>query len=306
MALRKLRVADRWAIFNLPWQVAKEEGYFAAEGLEVEFAMSEATQFGGPRTYAEDLFGEGRTKERAFHLEATIDTYNTCEWGAIKRTSEGARAGKIIGQRSSVVDMAIVASPKSRIYALRDLADVPIETSFYNGDHFLILELVGGAVGREQVRPVHYGHGGYHERVRRLVSGEAVAGTFMEPYLSLVEKNGGRIITETYFRGADVGSPDLDAETIRGIFRALGRAVRKINADIAPYVPRFVEEANRDAEGLEKLQPEDFKAHRLRYVEPEPYTEAEFRRTYDWMVQWDLVRPDARYEELVRADIVAV
>lgn len=304
MGIRTLRVADRWAIFNLPWHVASEEGYFSEEGLAVEFTISEAAPRVAPPTYAPELFGEGRVKERAFHVESAIDAYNTCEWGAIKRTSEGRRQGKIIGERSSVVDMAIVASPRSKIHALRDLADVEIATSFYNGDHFLILELVGGAVGRQHVKPVQLPTaGGYHDRVRKLVSGEIQAGTLMEPYLSLAEKNGARLITETYFRGAEVGSDDLDSPTIQAIFRALGRAVRTINSEITRYVPRFVAEANRDARELVPLRPEDFRVDRLRYVEPEPYTAAEFERTYGWMVDWDLVAPGARYEDLVRAQI---
>ncbi len=299
--MTKLRVADRWAIFNLPWQVAKEEGDFEREGLEVEFAMSEAAPRPDARRYAPELFGEGRAKERAFHLEAAIDTYNTCEWGAIKRTHEGERPGKIIGLRSSIVDMAIVASPRSKIYALRDLADVPIHTSFYNGDHFLILELLEGPLGLEHVKPVHSDTGGYQERARALVAGEIQAGTFMEPYLSLVEKNGGRVIAETYFRGAEVGSPDLDAATIGKIFRALGVAVRRVNQDLGRYVPRFVEEANRGAAGLVPITAADFRVDRLRYVEPEPYPEDEFQRTYSWMVAHDLVAPGARYDDLVRA-----
>lgn len=305
MGTRTIRVADRWAIFNLPWHVADEEAYFAEEGIAVEFTMSEAAPRPTPSGYATALFGEGRNKERAFHIDAAIDAYNTCEWGAIQRTSAGQRQGKIIGERSSVVAMAIVASPSSKIHALRDLAGVPIATSFYNGDHYLILELVGGAVGRDDTLPVHT-EGGYHDRVRKLVSGEIQAGTLMEPYLSLAEKNGARIITETYFRGAEVGSPDLNPEAIARIFRALGKAARKINGDLAHYVPRFVAEANRDAAGLIPIEAADFRWQRLRYVEPEPYTQAEFRRTYDWMVNWNLVAPGHRYEDLVRADVVAV
>jgi NitT/TauT family transport system substrate-binding protein len=306
VSARTIRVADRWEIFNLPWHVANERGYFADESIAVEFSMSEAAPpSAGTRAFSPEVFGDGRTKERAFHLDAKIDAYNTCEWGAIQRTTAGGRVGRIIGERCSVVGMAIVASPHSKIYALRDLADVPIATSFYNGDHYLILELVGGAVGRAHAKPLHTS-GGYHERVRQLLSGEHQAGTFMEPYLSLAEKNGCRVITETYFRGAEVGSPELDPDTIARVFRALGRAARDLQRDVTPYVPRFVAEANRDTRGLTPITPSDFRASRLRYVEPEPYTATEFQRTYDWMVEWDLVAPGHRYEDLVRSDIAPV
>jgi NitT/TauT family transport system substrate-binding protein len=45
--------------------------------------------------------------------------------------------------------------------------------------------------------------------------------------------------------------------------------------------------------------PEDFRLARLRYVEPRPYPEEEFEKTYQWMVSWGLIRPDLAYAELV-------
>ena len=50
---------------------------------------------------------------------------------------------------------------------------------------------------------------------------------------------------------------------------------------------------------LERLQPEDFHLPRLRYIEPTPYSEEEFRRTYEWMLSWNLINEDMTYEDLV-------
>jgi NitT/TauT family transport system substrate-binding protein len=34
-------------------------------------------------------------------------------------------------------------------------------------------------------------------------------------------------------------------------------------------------------------------------VDPAPYTQEEFQRAYDWMLSWDLVGPNAKYENMV-------
>ena len=34
-------------------------------------------------------------------------------------------------------------------------------------------------------------------------------------------------------------------------------------------------------------------------MKPEPYSEAEFRRTYEWMRGWDLINEDMTFEDLV-------
>jgi len=55
-----------------------------------------------------------------------------------------------------------------------------------------------------------------------------------------------------------------------------------------------------------ELKPEDFQLGRLRFVDPTPYPEQDFRRTYDWMVSWDLIAPDAGFEDIVDNRLVAV
>ena len=56
---------------------------------------------------------------------------------------------------------------------------------------------------------------------------------------------------------------------------------------------------DRDGVRVTGLKPEDFRLSRLRYVEPRPYPEEEFQRTYNWMLSWGLVPQDASYEQLV-------
>ena len=96
----------------------------------------------------------------------------------------------------------------------------------------------------------------------------------------------------------------MDVQTIKKLLQALTKAVHKINEDPTQYVGRFLDEANQ-VDVPKKLRRQDFHLERLRFVEPDIYPEHEFRLTYDWMVNWDLVEPGARYEDLVRTDLVA-
>jgi len=48
-----------------------------------------------------------------------------------------------------------------------------------------------------------------------------------------------------------------------------------------------------------RLSPDDFYLPRLRYVDPAPYTASEFERARRFMVEWDLLAPDATYDKLV-------
>lgn len=91
-------------------------------------------------------------------------------------------------------------------------------------------------------------------------------------------------------RGAGRGrreniSQDLDRATRDKLMRAIRKAVVRL-AEI-PETYRA------------QLSPDDFYLPRLRYVDPAPYTEAEFERARRFMVEWDLLAPDATYDKLV-------
>jgi NitT/TauT family transport system substrate-binding protein len=83
----------------------------------------------------------------------------------------------------------------------------------------------------------------------------------------------------------------------------VAKGVHKINEDIRPYLHYFVEEVPADI-GVTVTEA-DFEINRLRFVEPAPYPERDFQRTYDWMVEWNLIAPDATFEDLVDNRVAA-
>ena len=75
------------------------------------------------------------------------------------------------------------------------------------------------------------------------------------------------------------------------------KAVKLFNADKRRYLHYLIDEI---PPYLGSLDPEDFHLPRLRYIEPGPYSEAEFRRTYEWMLSYPgLITPGATYETAV-------
>jgi NitT/TauT family transport system substrate-binding protein len=118
----------------------------------------------------------------------------------------------------------------------------------------------------------------------------------MEPYIALAEKQGGHVLAEGVYVGAEILSPALDTATATGVCRAITGAVHLINAAKAAYLHHLIAEVPAD---LGTLTPADFHLPRLRYTAPRPYPEEEFARTYAWMVSWGLIPAGATYERLV-------
>jgi NitT/TauT family transport system substrate-binding protein len=147
---------------------------------------------------------------------------------------------------------------------------------------------------RDEIKVVHMGQA--RLRYQAMMDGVVDAATLMEPYIAYADKTNCQLIIEGHYAGSEMSSPDLDPATAQAIDRAIRRAVEAINADKTKYLHYIIDDLAPD---LEPLTSGDFHLPRLRYVEPRPYPEDEFQRTYEWMVSWDLAPVDASYEQLV-------
>ncbi|HEX8810176.1 MAG TPA: hypothetical protein VF760_14400 [Xanthobacteraceae bacterium] len=85
-----------------PWRVAVEQGFFAAEGLEVEYHEDNPK---GTAGRVEDF--SQRWKESQLQKGA-LEVYPVCEWGAIERV-QSLGCGKIIGLDTTVRTGALMA-----------------------------------------------------------------------------------------------------------------------------------------------------------------------------------------------------
>ena len=293
--LKKVRASIMNAVHDLTVLVARDEGLFQAEGLDVEIVTTPGVaQVDSDRqALREQIFD--RPMEAIFN-EGGVDQYRMCEWGVMKRTVEavdaGQRPAKIVALGSAMSRMAIITRPNSDIYEPEQLKDAPVAVSPFNGSHFTTLKMLEGFVSKEHIRIVNSGT--MVERLEAVRRGDVAAGNFYEPWISVAQKQGFRILIESYSTRSEAASDNLDGPTLAAMFRAEAKAAQLINSNPGNYASYFVEEAK----GL--LEPNDLQGWRLLYGPPVPYTRQRFEDTYQWMLGYpDLVIPGATYESVV-------
>jgi NitT/TauT family transport system substrate-binding protein len=280
------------AVFDLPWLVAQEAGFFAEEDLEVVFLPQ--TPWDAHRPLETDPAQVPPFWQyTAFETHAAT-AFNACEWGQVRRAEASSVGGRIVTLRPALVSQAIVVRPDSSLTHVQALRHQTIAVNFHAGSHYLTLQLLEGFMEREAIQVVHVGQA--PGRYQALWEGRVDAATVMEPYIALAGKHGCHVLAEGVYVGAELLSPALDTDTANGLYRAITRAVRRINADKTPYLHHLIAELPAD---LGTLSPADFHLPRLRYTAPRPYPPEEFVHTVAWMRSWGLIPEDATYERLV-------
>jgi NitT/TauT family transport system substrate-binding protein len=292
---KKVKVSMMNAIHDLPLLVARDEGFFADQGLDVEIIKTPGS---GQRSSDHQALRANifeRTME-AMYDQGQCDQFRMCEWGVMKRAVEsnaqaGHRPAKIVALGSAMSSFAIVASPRSGIYEPEQLKSKPIAVSPFNGSHFTTLKLLEGFLNRDQIKTTFAGT--MRERLEAVMSGKIAAASLMEPWISVAEKNGLRVIMESHSTRSEAAGDELDGPTLAKMFRAEAVAAEAIDRDPGKFAHYLIEEAG----GL--LGKNELKLSRLVNAPPEPYTRERFDHTYNWTVGWGLVPPGATYEGTV-------
>jgi NitT/TauT family transport system substrate-binding protein len=143
----KPQVAIMNAVHDLPVLVARDEGFFKDEGLDIEFV----TTPGMAQITTSHLVKFDSVFERpldAVYNEGGIDQFRMCEWGIMKRAVEadatGLRGRKIVALGASMSKFAIVVAKHSKIYEPEMLKDQEIAVTPNNGSHFTTLKMMEG------------------------------------------------------------------------------------------------------------------------------------------------------------------
>ena len=294
-ALQKVKASMMNAIHDLPLLVARDEGFFRDQGLDVEVVKTPGTgQRGADHQALRDNIFK-RTMESLYE-QGECDQFRMCEWGIMKRAVEsqvetGHRPAKIVALGSAMSTFAIVVDPKSRIYEPEQLKNRPIAVSPFNGSHFTMLKMMEGFLNRDQIKWTNVGT--HDERLQALKRGDVVAASLMEPWISVAEKQGCRVIIESHSTRSEAAGDELDGPTLRKMFAAEAHAAEAIDKNPGKYAHYLVEEAG----GL--LDDRELKLSRILNAPPEPYTRERFEHTYNWTVGWGLVPPGATYENTV-------
>ena len=264
-----------------PWRVAVEQGFFAAEGLNVEHHEDNPK---GAAGRVEDF--SRRWKESQLQKGA-LEVYPVCEWGAIERV-QALGGGKIIGLDTTVRTGALMVAEDSTIQSPADLRNVPIAVTWHAGTFYAAIEVLEAAgVPFDEIKLVHA-----NDRLEALLGGTTQAAALMEPLVSRALAAGARKIADLRWRGGIVAGNDVDEETAAKLRRALNRAIEWLR-----------ENENRSRqEVLRDLAPEQ-REHGLmpELVGVKTYRPEEFQEKVDWMIDRGFLKDAPAYSDVVRS-----
>jgi ABC-type nitrate/sulfonate/bicarbonate transport system substrate-binding protein len=278
---RVIRLQSDSNAHDRPWRVAVEQGFFAAEGLAVEYNEDNPKGVDGRVENFSERWKESQLQQGA------LEVYPVCEWGAIERV-QALGKGRIIGLDTTARTGAIMVRKDSKIEKLTDLRHVPIAVTWHAGTFYAAIEVLEAAgVAFDEIKLVHA-----NDRLDALLSGKTPAAALMEPLVSRAREAGCRQIADLRWRGGIVAGDDVDEETAAGIMRALNRAV----AWLSENESRSREELLRD------LTPELRKTGLLpELLGVQNYKPAEFQEKVDWMMDRGFLKDAPAYDEIVRA-----
>ena len=210
---------------------------------------------------------------------------------AVEANAQGLRGRKIVALGASMSKFAIVVARDSKIYEPEMLKDQPIAVTPNNGSEFTTLKMMEGFLTPEHVKRVNVGS--MLKRIEAVREGRVAAASLVEPWISVAQKWGMRILIESHSTRSEAAGDDLDGPTLARMFRAQARAVELLEHDPTPFIHYLVSETG----GL--LEPHELAKWRLLHAAPQPYTRERFEDTYAWTVKWNMTVPGATYENTV-------
>src|SRR3982075_2735585 len=238
--MKKLVLETTAPFQGLPELVADQEGLFEKEGLQIEWVERESEDK-STHVNVQSPKGLNPFSSHGKMLEqGKADMYNACEWGNYCRVQDTQVGSRQVGRRAIVSYAAIVGRPDSKVFTAQQLAGKTVGVPFYFGTHYLALHLLEGFLPRKNIKLCRVPNGSRY-RYDALMNGEVQATPLTEPYITLAEKKGCRLICSAFYHGTEVASDRVDAETYAAFNRAVREAVRRINANKSAYMRYFID-----------------------------------------------------------------
>lgn len=297
--MRQLRVKNSYIPWSFPELVAKEEGYFAENGLDVSFYALDPSQVEPDNKIAwyGGLVDEGK-----------VDAYSCCAWAALDRLSEGGKK-KIVGATSSAnYAFSILAPPDSGIRKVEDLENVEILVNAKTGSQYCNLRQLEEHIPYEKINLAH--GGAPQNRLLSLIQGKTKAVSLISPYTEIAEKMGFVNVFQTGMVDvlAYIARSDLSVEEISSFLRALEKAVNSVAANPKKYKPLYMSvlrETFAGYPGEERKRVEaatsaiEDRIQVVQWGEMKPYAEDTFSTIRSWMTSHSLLERNITYEQLV-------
>ena len=210
--------------------VAKEEGFFEAEGLDVTFDWK---TFRGTQSSWKGLNYLERPQDRPYTQDKTEVIQGACVWGSICNASAGM--GKFVAKAYGDSPWAIFVRPDSKIREPKDLKDIPISVGMRAGSHFNVPYRLEKYLPLANIKTVNTG--GFGARLKALLDGEVEAASLLPPQIAMAEQLGLRKIIEDTFHTLWWVPEGFDPEHTKGYLRALDRAEKAMDANLGKYLP---------------------------------------------------------------------
>ncbi len=276
-ALHRVKIAPKG--MGLNDFVAMQEGFFAAEGLDVAFDWK---TFRGTQSSWKGLEYLHRPQDRPYTDDKADVIQGACVWGSI--CNAGAGMGRFVADAYGVSPWAIFVRPDSRILRPRDLKDVPIAVGMRAGSHFNVPYRLEKFLPLENIKTVNTG--GFGARLQALLDGEVEAASLLPPQIAMAEQLGLRKIIEDTFHTLWWVPDGAPPESVTAYLRALDRAEKALAADLGKYLPLWKLAVPAE---FENAHPWDFskfgRGERFVY---EPIPHAEFDEVMDQVKRWGL------------------
>jgi NitT/TauT family transport system substrate-binding protein len=227
-SLQRVKIAPKG--MGLHDFVAHQEGYFAAEGLDVELDWK---TFRGTQSSWKNLDYFQRPQDKPYTETKDEVIQGACVWGTICNASAGM--GKVVADAYGDSPWAIFVRPDSHIRKPEDLKDVPVAVGLRAGSHFNVPYRLEKYLPLENIKTVNTG--GFGARLKALLDGEVEAASLLPPQIAMAEQLGLRRIIEARFHTLWWVPDGAAPEVVRAYLNALDRAEKAMDADIEKYLP---------------------------------------------------------------------
>src|SRR4029079_9935188 len=207
--------------------VALEEGFFQAEGLDVELDWK---TFRGTQSSWKGMEYLERPQDKAVG-EHVIQC--ACLWGTISNASAGM--GLIVPDCYGVSPWSIFVRPDSSIRRPEDLRDVPVAVGMRAGSHFNVPYRLEKYMPLENIKTVNIG--GFGARLTALLNKEVEAASLLPPQIDMAKQLGLREIIADEFKTLWWVPESAEETAVRGYLLGLDRAERALEADLNRYLP---------------------------------------------------------------------
>ncbi len=289
--MRKVRVAPKG--MGLNDFVAEAEGFFAAEGIEVEWDIQ---TFRGTQASWKGSQYMQRPQDKPYTEKKDPGLIQcACVWGSISNASAGM--GRFVPDCYGVSPWAIFVLPESKIRKPEDLKDVPVSVGMRAGSHFNVPFRLEKYLPLEHIKTVNTG--GFGARLKALLDGEVEAASLLPPQIDMARQLGLRPIIEDEFHTLWWVPETAPLDDVRAYLRGLERAEKALQSNLRKYLPLWEKCVPPEFKDMRKWDYSKFtRGERFVY---QPIPKREFDETLEQVKRWNLDQylKERKFENLV-------